>query len=654
MIKSRLIILLLAVVSFTQCTSPAYAQKGKKELTTKSKKAKKAFEGALTFFEAKQYNDANDYIIKALSYDSMFVEAYILRGQMATEQNKKDDAIKSYKKAVDINPDFYPKLQYMLASMELDMGYYKDALTHFQAYAVRLDADLSLRKRIEFGVDKCQFSLKQLNNPVPFDPQNLGPNVNTRFDEYINSISADDLTLVLTQRHDVTLESTQTYNGKTEDFFYSKRNKEGNWGRIRNMGSNFNSAGNEGAMSISPDNSTIIFTACDRKAGQGSCDLYISKRQGSKWTTPENMGPGVNSRWWDTNSSISSDGKTIYFISNRKGGQGKSDLWTAQLSSHGVWGNVKNMGDVVNSPGKEMTPYIHADGRTLYFASDGHMGMGGLDLFVTRRGDDGKWSSPVNLGYPINTKENDMGIVINAMGILAYISSERDGGYGGYDIYSFSLYPEARPVAVTYMKGIVRDAETLVPLEAKFNLVNLKTGKTIVSSKSDAIKGSFLVVIPVDEPLALSVEKEGYLFYSDNFDVAGDYSTIEPYLKNVDLKPIKPNQSIVLKNIFFASASYQLEEESFTELNKLINLLKFNESLRIEISGFTDNIGDPKANMDLSQNRAKSVMEYLISKGIASNRLIYKGYGENNPIADNETEEGRKQNRRTEIKVLGI
>ncbi len=652
--RLRILFFFLLIMSFSATLNQLHAQKGKKEYTTKSKKARKAFEGALTFFEAKQYSDANDYIDRAIQYDSTFVEAYILRGQMANEQRKTDKAIKSYQKAIEINPDFYPKLIYMLAAMELDNGYYHEALKHYKEYAVRLDADLSLRRRIEYGVDKCQFAIKQMDHPVPFDPQNLGPNVNTQNDEYVNAISADDQMLILTQKHDATARNIDAWGGKTEDLMFSKRNSQGEWGRIRDLGPTFNTLANEGAMSIAPDNSIVVFTGFNRKDGYGSGDLYISKRRGDKWTRPVNMGLGVNSRWWDTNPSISSDGKTIYFISNRKGGQGESDIWTAEMNDAGMWGNVRNLGSIVNSKGKEMTPYIHPDGRTLYFASNGHMGMGELDLFVTRRDENGKWSTPENLGYPINTRENEMGIVINALGDLAYISSEREGGYGAFDIYSFELYPEARPIAVTYMKGIVHDAETHNPIPAKFSLINLNTGKTIINSTSDKINGDFIVIIPVNEPLALSVEKDGYLFYSDNFNVQGDYSNIKPYLKNIDLKPIKPDQSIVLKNIFFASASYDLEDESFIELNKLVNLLKHNQNLRIEVSGYTDNIGDAKANMQLSKNRAKAVMDYLIKVGIDAKRLTYKGYGETHPIADNETEEGRKQNRRTEVKIKGI
>jgi len=650
--KRKLLFFVFLIFNLSLGVGNLQAQRGKQEYTTKSKKAKKAFEGALTFFEAKKYSDANDYIDRALKYDSNFVEAYILRGQMAKEQNDIDETILNYQKAVEINPDFYPKLIYMLAAMELDQGYYHEALQHFKQYAVRLDADASLRRRIEYGVDKCQFAIKQIDNPVPFEPKNLGPNVNTENDEYVNAISADDQMLILTQKHEATTRNIDAWGGKTEDLMFSKRNSQGEWGRIRDLGPTFNTTANEGAMSIAPDNSIVVFTAFNRKDGYGSGDLYISKRRGDKWTKPTNMGQGVNSRWWDTNPSISSDGKTIYFISNRKGGQGESDIWTAELNDAGMWGNVRNLGAVVNTRGKEMTPYIHPDGRTLYFASDGHMGMGGMDLFVTRRNEQGEWSTPVNLGYPINTRENEMGIVINALGDLAYISSEREGGYGAYDIYSFELYPQARPTAVTYLKGIVRDAETNNPIPAKFSLINLNTGKTIISSTSDALKGDFLVIIPVNEPLALNVEKKGYLFYSDNFNVQGDYSKIKPFLKNIDLKPIRPNQSIVLKNIFFASASYNLEDESSVELNKLYELLKHNSSLKVEIGGYTDDIGDESDNLKLSQNRAKAVMDYLLKKGISPDRLSYKGYGETHPVADNATEEGRAKNRRTELKVI--
>jgi outer membrane protein OmpA-like peptidoglycan-associated protein/tetratricopeptide (TPR) repeat protein len=650
--------LAVLLLSLVLINSESYAQSRRggmaNHYVSKSRKANKIFEKARDAFYAKNYEDAEFYLDKTLSFDSSFIEVYILRGQIAMEQHRNYDAIKNYNKAIELNEDFYPKLLYMTATMELDKGLYYSALKHFKAYAKRPDADPSLRRRIENGVDRCDFAIYQIEHPVPFNPINLGPNVNTEFDEYINTISTDDQELIITRLYPATTRNTHTMRGKTEDFFVSYRDADGNWTKIKNLGPVFNSLDNEGAMSIAPDNSIAIFTACYRDEGFGSCDLYISRRKGDKWSYPENMGADVNTRWWETNSTISSDGKTIYFISNRKGGVGKSDIWKAEKDKYGQWGNVQNLGIVVNSKGKEMTPYIHPDGRTLYFASDGHMGMGGMDLFVTHMDENGNWSKPVNMGYPINTIENEMGIIVNAKGNLAYISSQRKGGFGGYDVYNFDLYKEARPDPVTYMRGYVRDAETHKPLEAKFELVNLSSGKTIINSTSDKEKGDFMVIIPVGIPLALSVEKQGYLFYSDNFDVKADSVNLKAYIKNVDLQPLKAGQSVVLKNIFFASGSYELEKESYTELNKLYDLLAHNNTLRVEISGYTDNVGSRKDNILLSQNRAKAVVDYLVQKGIDKSRLIYKGYGESRPVDTNDTEVGRQQNRRTELKILNI
>jgi len=654
MIKSSILIFTIVVLSISPFSKKLQAQKGKQTYTTSSKKARKAFDGAITFFQSKHYADAQDYLNKALKYDSNFVEVYILQGQIWQEQHDTYKAISCYKKAAEVNPDFYPKVFYMLATMEQKQGYYADALEHYKMYAQRLDADPSLRRSIERGVDMCQFAVNQMANPVPFDPQNLGNNVNTENDEYINTISVDDKMLILTQRHKASSQNYDSDDGYTEDFLYSRKSKNGLWSPLYSL-RGFNTNGNEGAMSVSPDGRFRVFTACHRRDGFGSCDLYYSYKRGNKWSMPSNMGAGVNTRWWETNSTISSDGKTIYFVSNRKGGYGKSDIWKISLQADGTWANPENLGPEINTPGSEMTPFIHPDGKTLYFASNGHIGMGGYDLFVSSKDHKERWGHPVNLGYPINTLDNEMGIVLNAKGDLAYISADRKEGFGGFDVYSFELYEQVRPTAVTYMRGIVRDAETKKPLKASFQLVNLENQQQILQSKSDDEKGDFLVVIPVDAVLLLTVECEGYLFYSERFNVkSGDYTNLKPFLKNVDLNPIKAGQSTVLKNIYFASRSYNLEDESLVELNKLYELLEKNKSLSIQISGHTDNIGDDNENLILSRNRAKAVMEYLLSKGIEKSRLSYKGYGERKPIADNNTDEGRAKNRRTEIMVVGI
>jgi outer membrane protein OmpA-like peptidoglycan-associated protein len=553
-----------------------------------------------------------------------------------------------------VNPDFYPKVLFIVATFELERGGYAAAKLNYTAYLNHPDLDRSLTGAIGQGLDRANFGLKQINNPVPFVPINIGKAINTHNDEYMNTVSTDEATLIFTRKGMKNDKTQNQRNEQEEDFFESKRADDKVWQRAVRMSSMFNTNGNEGAMNISPDQTKMVFTACYRQDGFGSCDLYFSERRGKTWSIPMNMGEEVNTGTWDSNPCLSADGKTVYFVSKRAGGQGASDIWTAERLPDGRWGNVMNLGATVNSKGAEMTPYIHPDGKTLYFASDGHLGMGKIDLFLSRKNDKGQWTEPVNLGYPINDYKNQMGLLINAKGDLAYISSDMRGGEGGYDIYTFDLYDDARPTSVNYMKGVVADFNAKRPLQAKFQLYDLNSNTLLVESESDALNGDFLVVIPSGTLLGLNVSKPGYLFYSEQFEVKGDYSSTAPFLKNVYLKPLQVGQKIVLENIFFASASYELEKQSFVELQKVKELLQKNPTIRIEISGYTDNVGDAADNVKLSNQRAKAVFDYLVSIDVPVKNLTYKGYGEEQAIADNATEEGRKKNRRTELKVIGL
>jgi outer membrane protein OmpA-like peptidoglycan-associated protein len=329
------------------------------------------------------------------------------------------------------------------------------------------------------------------------------------------------------------------------------------------------------------------------------------------------------------------------------------DLYKTTMDEFGEWSKPINISDSINTEGAESSPFIHPDNKTLYFSSDGHIGMGGMDIFYCRKDSNDNWGKPVNIGYPINTFGDENSLILNARGDMAYFASDKLEGFGQQDLYKFKLYEEARPNPVSYMKGIVYDDQTKKRLEAKFELISLKDGQTKVESKSDPVNGEFLVCLPTGSQYALNVSKKGYLFYSENFSTPAEiHHKIDPFLKNVPLKPIKVGESVVLKNIFFEFDKYNLKKESRVELNKLYNLLKENKSLKIEIGGHTDNKGSEEYNKTLSQNRAKAVYEYLTSKGISSERLSYKGYGESKPIDTNKTEEGRANNRRTEFKVI--
>lgn len=371
-----------------------------------------------------------------------------------------------------------------------------------------------------------------------------------------------------------------------------------------------------------------------------------------------NIGSPVNTPYWESQPSFSSDGRTLYFASGRPGGIGKKDLWKAticNLKPDGtpVFCDVKNLGAMVNSPLDESSPFIHQDNQTLYFSSEGWPGMGNMDLFLSRKDDNGQWQEPENLGHPINTPNDEIGLVINARGSKAYFSS--DGlkeERKDKDLYWFNLPTEIRPNPVSYVKGKVFDKETGKQVSASFELKNVANGQLVVASQSTGFSGEFLVCLPAGENYALSVNKTGYLFYSGNFNLHEEEGIEKPRMLNIYLSPIKAGEKIVLENVFFETDSYQLLKESNVELDKLVTLLINNSTLKVEIGGHTDSVGSEAYNMDLSMNRAKSVVQYLLNYGVEADRLTYKGYGFSQPLADNATDAGRAKNRRTEIKVL--
>ncbi len=413
-----------------------------------------------------------------------------------------------------------------------------------------------------------------------------------------------------------------------------------------------NSSGNQGALCLSPDGMKLFITCCSRRDSYGSCDLYVSYRRGSSWSEPENLGPDVNSTAWDSQPCLSADGHSLYFVSSRRGGYGGSDIWKCILQPDGSWSSPVNLGDRINTSSNEMAPFIHEDGHTLYFSSSGHPGMGGADLFVSRQDSSGKWSKPVNLGYPVNTRNDEINLVINAGGDAAYISSAKEGGFGNTDIYRFELPKEARPSPVSYVKGKVYDKNDGHPLAAAFELIDMQSGKSVVSSVSDVTNGEFILSLPVDKDYALNVSCTGYLFYSRNFSIHDGHEPGNPVNLDVPMQAMLVGEKVVLHNIFFDTDKFDIKPDSKAELDKLVEFLGKNPGMKIEISGHTDNVGSVAHNLQLSQDRANSVFSYLINNGINKDRLSFKGYGETVAIDTNDTPEGRAHNRRTEFKVL--
>ncbi len=518
---------------------------------TSDKAAAKLFNQALDYYQGRDLERALLTVAKALERDPGFADGYNLQGDILAEQGQADKAIQSYVLAIKFSNPVNPRSYIILGRLQLSNGYYEDAAVNFRYYLDHEGIPDQSRRAAQQSLNRCEFAVSLKENPVPFSPVNLGDSINSEHDEYVNGITADGEFLYFT-RWDVRKEKFLDGRLMFNEDFYSARRSGNLWRKASNLGPPVNTSLNEGAMSVSANGSLIFFSACNRDDGYGRCDIYKSERIAGVWTEPENLGEEVNSEEWDSQPCFSSDGKTLYFASNRRGGKGSSDLWRCEIKPDGTWTIPENLGDSINSPNEEMAPFIHPDGQTLYFSSRGHPGMGGMDLFMSRRTGD-HWSKPVNLGYPINTHADEVTLIVETNGQLAYISSDKLGGSGKQDIYSFELHSSIRPIATTYFQGIVYDEPTGSRLGANFELFDLAGSAMVAQSKSDPYTGEFLLVLPSDRNYALSVSKPGYLFYSDNFMLSGVATVDKPFVKDIPLKPIRVGEAVVLKNIRYRS-----------------------------------------------------------------------------------------------------
>ena len=609
-----------------------------RQYSTTNEQAIKHFAVANQNLDDHMYDEAVAELIKAIDEDSKFIEAHDQLADIYRKEWKYKEAIDQYRISLKLNPDFNESIYFKLGDSEIHLAAYSDAKQHLEKYLTFTD----LKPQSTFMAQKlladCTFSLDALQHPVPFKPINLGPEINTGDDEYFPAITADENTLIFTRKI-----------ANNEDFYKSVK-IDGKWQTATSLSDNINSSFNEGALSLSQDGKVLFFTGCNRPDGLGRCDIYISQKKGSGWSKPFDISPPVNTPGWEAQPSISSDGRTLYFVSNRKGGYGGYDIWKSNLTDKG-WSEPDNLGPNINTSFDEQSPFIHPDDSTLYFCSNGWPGMGGKDLFVSRLGKDGKWGKPENLGYPINSSGDENGLTLTANGTYAFFSSNNLNGSGGFDIYNFELPEKLRPHMVTYVKGIVKDAVTMEPLESAVEIVDLASDKPVYQDYSSEDQGDFLATLTTGRNYGLNISRNGYLFYSANFSLIGRQDK-NPFNITALLQPIEVGNKVVLKNIFFDTNKSEIKDESKPELKKLIDFLELNPNVHIEVSGHTDNVGSDQLNQALSENRAKAVYQYLISSGIQASRLVYKGYGETQPIASNDNDEDRSKNRRTEFKII--
>jgi len=668
-------ITLLLIISSLLFSCGTTAQMG---YSTKDKKAISLFEQALDSprdnYDMRSgtvnYSPGIALLEKAISRDADFIEAHQLISEYFLNSGYPDKAIFHLERSIAINPNYDPagSSYIMLARLQHQHGKYAEAKKNAERYLEYGNKNPKYAQQAHKVIAGSEFAIESMRNPAKFTPVNMGPSINTRLPEYFPTMTVDGKTFLFTRR----LPAPGTELGAQEDFFISHLDENGQWSEAMPMPRNINTERNEGAPTFAPDGRTLIFVACpdvtgrnygEGRSGRGSCDLFITKKIGSRWMDPKNLPGGVNTPNWESQPSLSSDGKTMYFIRGHYDRERNKhqDIYRAFLQEDGTWSEGERLPDIINTPFIEESVHIHPDGRTLYFSSDGHPGFGGLDLFVTRMDDNGNWSRPVNLGYPINTQFGENSLLVSPEGDIAFFASDRAGGFGDLDLYYFELPEHLRPTRTIYMDGIVFDSKTQQPLGGHFQLIDLKSGKTIVESDADKVNGEFLVSLPTNRDYALNVSFPGYNFYSKNFTLTAPENN-EPYHMSVPLQPIEEGVIVRLDNVFFDLDKSDLRPESQVELNKLVNYMNTHNTLKIEIGGHTDTRGDDKANQRLSEARAKSVETYLIQQGIAQDRLSHKGYGETLPVisdeeitkmsSEQEKEAAHQMNRRTEYKII--
>ncbi len=643
-----------------------------------------AYKDGIKLFDEGEYRAAIEPLLAAVQSDlevssSKALEANFFLGICYLKVGEGGNGLPYMQKVYELDKEYYPEIEYMMAQCAEDAHQFDLALTYYENFlkVEGVKKEVKIMEEVNRHIDICINAKKLTKNPVKAKIENLGPEVNSPFPDYAPVITADESVLIFTSRREGgTGKKTASYLDQEEEFpledIYQSTRVDGKWSAPQNLGAPVNTTENDAAVALSPDGSQL-FVYKDTQEG----DIYVSKKKGKEWTEPVSLGSNINGpKSAEMSCSITGDGKTLYFSSNRAGGYGGLDIWKSQLIK-GKWSDPINMGPKINTKEDEDSPFIHPDGFTLYYSTKGKFTMGGYDIVKTTLDKSG-WGEPENLGYPINTVQNDIYFVLSADNRHGYYASYKEGGYGKHDLYLITMpeedkskdlaankqgagNAEGKNIAqgnnqaknkskLTLLKGVISDGTSKSPLEATVSLINNKTGQKISDANSNSATGSYLVILPAGKNYGITITKPGYLFHSENFDIS-DTAEYKEVSRNITLYKPQTGVKVALRNVFFEFDKATLLQESNLELDRFRKVMLEFPSLKIEISGHTDNKGSSDYNKKLSKSRAKAVMDYLVKKGISPDRMTYEGYGFDKPLAPNDNETNRQANRRIEFEI---
>ena len=691
----------ILIVIFISITLNCFAQEDETICNPKattdfsySKKALKYFKKANKSIKKKDLNSATKLLKLAIEIDSEFIKAYYTLGTIykrssthvnsEKELNKQKQTRRNYLKVIDHCPEYadhiyfdLAKIAYNLSSGDSSALEYKKCYDCMETYLSNInDKHPNFNEALKV-YKKCKEYNDIYNYPVPFKPQPI-PGISTISDEYLPVLSPDNEIMLYTKRFLDPSIGKGAYVKKRyiEKFFIASKVDTG-FGLIRTMPPPFNKGKNMGGACLSLDNTEMYITICNNadNIGGGNCDIYYTKKENNTWNDFKNINElstsRINSKFWEAQPSLSSDGRCLYFTSDKASlGKGFSDIYFTTKDSNNMWGKPQKMGSNINTPYEEQSPFIHPDNRTLYFSSEGHTSIGKKDIFYSRRNKKGKWSKPYNLGMPINDEKDNGDFFVSTDGKTAFFAKENENEQFGWDVFSFPLHVRARPKKVLLMKGSLKDENGEALKDATIKITDNNSNKSSeinvgsggnysfiqsIEKEDEKIDDDYSLVSSRDttpDPdfdLNISVQKEGYFYGSTNLNSKDSLSNSKLDIK---LEKIEKGKTFRMENILFDTDSFNLTKNSVKELNVLYDFLDLNKNIKIGIYGHTDNQGNYTKNLALSDKRAKAVKNMLVEMGIKENRLQHKGFGSQKSVASNKSEQGRKMNRRTEVEIL--